>query len=139
MWLDGRFDLSVVERIPVGIFEEWMPLHFSSTTTDVSQPAGAVHCAERTDNVLRMVRDGRLSWEHDWLFNNPNNMLALYGGITDDMNNSLLVDLDGGLMPEWRISSQEFIDENSQRPPVDGCGMALVLYHLWREILGRSA
>ena len=51
----------------------------------------------------------------------------------------LSVDLDGILMPEWRIAGQELIDQNAQSPPVHCRRVALVMDHLGGEVLGRAA
>lgn len=51
---------------------------------------------------------------------------------------SLLVDLDGVLMPEWRIPRQEFIYQDAQCPPVDCASVTLILDYLGGEILGCS-
>jgi hypothetical protein len=42
-------------------------------------------------------------------------------------------------MPEWRIARQELVNQDSQRPPIHGRGVALVLNHLGGEILGGAA
>lgn len=55
------------------------------------------------------------------------------------MLNILLVDFHGILMPKWRIAREELIDKDTERPPVHGGCVSLVMNHLWCQILGRAA
>lgn len=51
---------------------------------------------------------------------------------------SLFVNLDGVLVPEWRIPRQEFIYQDTQCPPIDCASVTLILDYLRGEVLGCS-
>lgn len=49
------------------------------------------------------------------------------GSLNNETDDVLFVNLDWICIPEWWKSSQELIDQDTQRPPVNGSGMALTL------------
>ena len=51
----------------------------------------------------------------------------------------LVVDLHGLRVPERRLPDQELVQQDAQRPPVDGGAVARVVDDLGREVLGRAA
>ena len=51
----------------------------------------------------------------------------------------LLVDTHGVLVPEGGLPDQHLVDQDPQRPPVDGHAVALVSDHLGSQVLGGPA
>lgn len=52
---------------------------------------------------------------------------------------SLFIDLHRILVPEWRLTDQEFVDENAKSPPVDCETVAGVSNDFRRKVLGCTA
>ena len=42
-------------------------------------------------------------------------------------------------MVEWRKAGAHFVDEDAERPPIDGAVVALVFDNLGSDVLGRAA
>ena len=49
------------------------------------------------------------------------------------------IDVHGVIILEWRVTSEHFIQQDSECPPVNGLSMALVEQNLWRYIFWSSA
>ena len=148
---DGPPAAAVVDVIPIGVAEEGVLLDALGAAADVAEAPGAVGGAEGADYVLGFVGYAGFDGEEDGFLDDSGMSLLVccrkylkregWGkeGRGGRSNGSLFVDLNGVLVPEWRVACQELIDEDPQSPPVDGRGVTLVVDDLWREILWRPA
>lgn len=116
---NGPLNATIIEILPTNALEERVNLDPRRPTRDIPEPLGGIILTQRRDDIAG--REG-----HD-------------GVKAQTALDDLLVDAHRILVPEGGLADEEFVDEDAERPPVDGEAVAGVLDDLGGEVFRGAA
>lgn len=139
---DRPFDPAPVQRIPIDAREKLVLLHVRDPAGQIPEPLARIDGADGKNQVARRTRGKQLALALALSLPRlpprvprPRRRVREHDAALHDLG----VDLHRVLVQERRLAEQELVQQDAERPPVDGHAVARVADDLGRQVLRGAA